>query len=309
MAIKSRRWILCLLAFSFSILSQYCQAHNNGVVVQSNSDKLVTGFIDETSLIHAIDQRAFPVLMPGSLADDFPGFLSQGSPVGGNDPLPDEGQLHWDFLPMHLNGIASNLFYWDGVGATINDVDFVLPPTQDVSLSLYKEDLSDFSSVTGTDEVVAGKEVGTVDTANSTTPLHAHLWSFLGSSTTVPEGIYLFSIRLTMEDYENSDALYVVAATPTISESTLDTLAMPWVENNLDTLVLPGDFDFDGDVDGPDFLAWQREQNLGSLDDWQTNFGTTTVLASTTVTVPEPTSLVLSLFALCLASIRPIQSF
>ena len=308
MAMKSSRGLVYLSVISFAMLSQFCQAHNSGVVVQGNNGKLVTGFIDESSLVHTIDQRAFPVLLPSTLADDFPGFLSQGSPAGGNDPLPNEGSLYWDFLPMRSDGIASNLLYWDGVGGSPNDVEFGLVPTPAVSLSLYMEDLSDFSTATGTDEVVEGKHVGTVNTANSTTPLHAHLWSFLGSPTTVPEGVYLFSIRLTMEGYENTDALYVVAATPTISESTLDTLAMPWVEDHLDTLVLPGDFNVDGDVDGPDFLAWQREQNLGSLDDWQANYSTTTALASAASTVPEPTTLVLGLFALGLTSIRPMRS-
>jgi hypothetical protein len=37
--------------------------------------------------------------------------------------------------------------------------------------------------------------------------------------------------------------------------------------------VLGGDFDQDGDVDGPDFLAWQRNQSLGPLADWQINYG------------------------------------
>jgi hypothetical protein len=35
----------------------------------------------------------------------------------------------------------------------------------------------------------------------------------------------------------------------------------------------PGDFDFDGDVDGRDFLVWQRNPSIGSLGDWQANYG------------------------------------
>ncbi len=35
----------------------------------------------------------------------------------------------------------------------------------------------------------------------------------------------------------------------------------------------PGDFDEDGDVDGRDFLAWQRNPAVGDLADWQTNYG------------------------------------
>ncbi|TWU27401.1 virginiamycin B lyase family protein [Bythopirellula polymerisocia] len=64
-------------------------------------------------------------------------------------------------------------------------------------------------------------------------------------------------------------------------------------------LVLPpnglaGDFDFDGDVDGRDFLVWQRGGstngiNSGDLADWQTHYGTP--LVATSVAVPEPGSI------------------
>lgn len=58
------------------------------------------------------------------------------------------------------------------------------------------------------------------------------------------------------------------------------------------TVALSGDFDGDNDVDGADFLVWQRDTSIGSLSDWQTNFGTTSA-ASTGISVPEPSSSVL----------------
>jgi hypothetical protein len=58
---------------------------------------------------------------------------------------------------------------------------------------------------------------------------------------------------------------------------------------------LPGDFDFDGDVDGRDFLAWQRDPNVGDLADWQVNFGAGSFAAA--MAVPEPASLVVILTA------------
>jgi hypothetical protein len=39
------------------------------------------------------------------------------------------------------------------------------------------------------------------------------------------------------------------------------------------TIPDPGDFDGDGNVDGRDFLAWQRNPNIGNLADWQANYG------------------------------------
>ena len=54
----------------------------------------------------------------------------------------------------------------------------------------------------------------------------------------------------------------------------------------------PGDFDEDGDVDGRDFLLWQRNPSIGSLADWQENYGGGPGLTAT-LSVPEPTSLAL----------------
>ncbi|MAT72532.1 MAG: hypothetical protein CMJ58_23785, partial [Planctomycetaceae bacterium] len=59
------------------------------------------------------------------------------------------------------------------------------------------------------------------------------------------------------------------------------------------SLGLAGDFDADGDVDGADFLAWQRNPAVGDLADWQANYGATPTTAAAG-TVPEPTSLLLA---------------
>lgn len=56
-----------------------------------------------------------------------------------------------------------------------------------------------------------------------------------------------------------------------------------------------GDFDDDGDVDGNDFLVWQRDTAVGSLTDWQDNYGFTPPPVSAVVGVPEPSSCVLAL--------------
>jgi DNA-binding beta-propeller fold protein YncE len=58
---------------------------------------------------------------------------------------------------------------------------------------------------------------------------------------------------------------------------------------------LPGDFNGDGDVDGRDFLAWQRGDSPNPLSatdlaDWQTRYGQLTV--SSAVAVPEPAAVV-----------------
>lgn len=59
---------------------------------------------------------------------------------------------------------------------------------------------------------------------------------------------------------------------------------------------IAGDFDFDGDVDGRDFLAWQRGESLNpfsaqDLADWHTAFNAGSLAASTNI--PEPNSIVI----------------
>ncbi|TWU22796.1 glycosyl hydrolase family 18 protein [Bythopirellula polymerisocia] len=55
----------------------------------------------------------------------------------------------------------------------------------------------------------------------------------------------------------------------------------------------PGDFDLDGDVDGDDFLKWQRGQSpnplsQSDLSNWQSNYGVVLNSIATAATVPEP---------------------
>jgi hypothetical protein len=68
-----------------------------------------------------------------------------------------------------------------------------------------------------------------------------------------------------------------------------------------------GDFDGDGDVDGRDFLIWQRNPSVGDLADWQANYGAGTL--SEVTAVPEPTGLATASLALMmLLAIRHSRS-
>ncbi len=61
---------------------------------------------------------------------------------------------------------------------------------------------------------------------------------------------------------------------------------------------IAGDFDFDGDVDGFDFLTWQWDPSIGALSDWQANYGMSFPPPVNAATVPEPTAIVLLGFAI-----------
>ena len=67
---------------------------------------------------------------------------------------------------------------------------------------------------------------------------------------------------------------------------------------------IPGDFDMDNDVDGDDFLLWQRNPGVGNLADWEANYGTQALQAAQTVAstaVPEPTGGLLAAVGFALA--------
>ncbi|TWU28374.1 hypothetical protein [Bythopirellula polymerisocia] len=80
------------------------------------------------------------------------------------------------------------------------------------------------------------------------------------------------------------DYLYIQsnsASYPLLSEIIVDVSDIPEGQ--------AGDFDMDGDVDGHDFLTWQRDPGVGSLSDWQNNYGSPQI-APVLVGVPEPTA-------------------
>ena len=87
--------------------------------------------------------------------------------------------------------------------------------------------------------------------------------------------------------------------------------------DNISLILLdPGDFDFDGDVDGADFLIWQRggspnPLSASDLADWRANYGTGSSVA-TNVAVPEPVSDLLAIAGtviICLSRRRLLGLF
>ncbi len=65
---------------------------------------------------------------------------------------------------------------------------------------------------------------------------------------------------------------------------------------------LPGDFDQDGDVDGDDFLRWQRNDGSATgLANWQANYGNPTSPLATSQAVPEPATVILLMFGVSAA--------
>ena len=81
-----------------------------------------------------------------------------------------------------------------------------------------------------------------------------------------------------------------------LSQSDLD----DWEANygTAPTPTQPGDFDGNGIVDGHDLLKWQLDTRVGSLAEWEANYGMGASL-SASAAVPEHTTATLALAALC----------
>jgi hypothetical protein len=108
---------------------------------------------------------------------------------------------------------------------------------------------------------------------------------------------------------------------------TFDSLTLPTLGGGLEWIVqyganavtietyLPGDFDEDGDVDGRDFLLWQRGGSPNTLSGtdlaaWQNGYGidNSPIVASATA-VPEPSTCVLLSLATVVGALAPRRRF
>lgn len=73
--------------------------------------------------------------------------------------------------------------------------------------------------------------------------------------------------------------------------SNVEVLSSMMHRSILKAMSTPGDFDFDGDVDGRDLLIWQRDMSVGHLTDWQENYGMGGTAGLSSSAVPESSML------------------
>ena len=254
-------------------------AHNGGIIVQLQNGKLVTGLDNEQpGGSPDMDERVFSSLLrPDLYGQDVPSFLSLSNPPPETDPLPPGTDIGWDFLPMTIGGVTSNLFYWDGQGTTLQDVEFGVVPQANVTLGIYNVTDNESALIDGSSDMIAGALLGTTDSTGSGLRLHRHNWFLLDDGdggippTVVPEGIYLIALQLRMEGYMTSEPFFVVPGTYELISESLESLnaAVSWVQQNVDSLILDGDYNFDGKVDAFDYEAWRAQ--FGSTGPWPIN--------------------------------------
>ncbi len=302
--------------------SGIARAQHFDVLVQQQEGALVTGSADFDSNQWTLGRRVFLRDFDEDFAINNPGFNALGSAAPnlpfGSGALPASEALSWDFLPMEIAAVGSNLFYWNGLdsdgvgGLSPDDVAFGLPPTG-YRLGLFDKANSGHF-VDGTDDFVPG---GVIDNTAADGSLHRHRFFCLddgngcGASQPV-DGIYLVAMQLRMTGLESAQPIFFVFGTPGSAVAALDDAAVPWVEQHVETLVvtgLPGDYNANGIVDAADYTVWRdllgQSNNLpnegaspnlidaGDFEFWKANFGPSVDIGAGSVEVlrvPEPTS-------------------
>jgi hypothetical protein len=307
-----------LLSLSLILLASagLAAAQDFDVLVQQSAGKLVTGFVDFDIGNYTIGPRVFSAGWSSTFVSNNPGVNSVANTSSnlppGTSALPGNTQLHWDFLPMSVGAVKSNLLYWNGSGP----VSFSSTPTASYRLSL--SGLSETAWADGSAELVTGANFRTTPPSGA---FHTHRFFTLddgdANAATPPQaGIYLIAMQWRMAGLTNSDPFFVAFGTLGLA-SALNSSAVPWLTARQDLLVrsgTPGDFTGDGRVDAADYTAWRdtlgsttalaADANLSFAIDAQdyeafrVNFGAGGAAVAAAASVPEPITLALLLVAL-----------
>ena len=309
-----RTKLMCrLLAIcSCAVVPTLCVAQHIDVLPQVIDGKIAIGAADYDNNIWTIGQRVFQRQLLSNFRANDPGFtaLATGNPLleSGVLGFPANHNVYFDLLPMRIGSVKSNLFFWDGTdlggnGLSVDDVQLVLPPAG-VTWNIFDDGFNLFTAA-ATDAVVPGGllqqtsfDINPGDGIDTGT-LHNHLLMRVddgdgNTQTTPPQGVYMAALQLRAMGFETSDPFLFVHRTSSLSNEVRD-LAAEWADLNFESMcALPGDYDFDGDVDGRDFLAWQRGESpmplsLEDLAEWQDGFNTGFLQANFSA-VPEPTT-------------------
>jgi hypothetical protein len=299
--------LIAVLAFASGMISTSCCGHGMPVEVNVAGGKLAIsgGVADAVGYADWIFADPDPEswLQPISATEQFtelPGFrindVNAGTPISleviSRPDLSEAGRPQRWLWHWNLAG--------EQVGEAPNDPVFDIFSQDDVdeAISLNQWTAPADATIKVTD--LAGGDVGQ----------HRHFFAyFLDDSPAAPAGVYGFFARLIAPGYQSSDPFLVAFNLNIFDVAKFQNAAK---EINV-TAGLAGDFDIDGDVDGGDFLRWQRELGSagtyppadGSLSGivdaadlavWKSQFGDVVELPAAEASagaVPEPGALAL----------------
>lgn len=323
------RFIFFTMLMASIAQSHRAHGHGGGVLLQAQNGGLAVGLDNEDGGTQDMGVRVFAAQFPSLYAINAPSFISLSSPPTGYEVIPPQTNVSWDFLPMNYGGMTSNLLYWDGQGTTPSDVSFGLPTDPNVTLTLFGR--NNIPASVGADStMIPGPVLDQTLAAGNLLRLHGHRYFFLddndGSTSTPPaDGIYLLAMHLRMDDFGATEPFYILFSTLDITLTALDNAAMPWVEERQSSLVLAGDYNFDGVVDESDYAAWQNQfsssgpfpiaaayadgtrngtVNAADFVFWRDRLGASAVGLRGPITVPEPPMLTLVVLAAMLVLSR-----
>jgi hypothetical protein len=210
------------------------------------------------------------------------------------------------------------LWHWNLAGEEVDEApndpgfDILSQDDMDEAISLKQWIAPADATIKVTD--LAGGDIGQ----------HRHFLAyFLDDSPVAPAGVYGFFARLVAPGYQSSDPFLVALNLNVFDVTKFQDAAR---EINV-TAGLAGDFDVDGDVDGGDFLQWQRELGgtgtyppadgslSGSVDAadlavWKSQFGEIVELpaaVANTGALPEPGGLALAAILGATCALRRIS--
>lgn len=264
-----RRRVLCAWVVGVSLLQSRAFAQHRDILLASTEDGRLAVIGGASVFDGAFVTRIFAERDLVQHWTTNPGFASLNELFLPAEyaPLPALSLLSFSILNFPLDGPSSaNLWYWDGLdpgddGNYLEDVSFA-PHNTGSAFHIYRGGV--YSGVAdGSDVDQPGFVLAETTRGGG---LHVHpVYEVFGSTATPPEqGVYLLSVRLQMQNLEDSDPLYFVLRTADVAPAAGDA-ARRWLNDA--TLLEPtplGDFNFDGVVDAADIdrlFAAIREGN------------------------------------------------
>ena len=198
------------------------------------------------------------------------------------------GSIHWD----GNDGVA-NLLELDGLGSPGVDL------TEGGTHNAFRVRLL----ATSTFSASFGISVWNQDFFQSSSPTTLVNGISMSTDVIIPFSTFGLGSGDTPPDFTDIGAISIGVSPPATPGALLEF-------DLIDTVFLiPGDFDLDGDVDGFDFLEWQRGESpdplsASDLSDWEANFGSAIPLSAASTAVPEPSTCWMLLFGMVATLIR-----